>query len=156
MDYPTHTHTQNKSGSIGCDVGQKCGPTPQPLQVLLVARGHLLHFAIPYTCNTHTCIQAGLPVFQQAMCVCALSAPGVSNKERQPFLFNNLPCFVIDRLYNPVQCTQNSHMSHIFVTINIYTMHIWPWSIWLSAKRCTCKGLCTSVENKTLLKTVFI
>ena len=124
MDYPTHTHTQNKSGSIGCDVGQKCGPAPQPLQVLLVARGHLLHFAIPYTCNTHTCIQAGLPVFQQAMCVCALSAPGVSNKERQPFLFNNLPCFVIDRLYNPVQCTQNSHMSHIFVTINIYTMHI--------------------------------
>ena len=28
--------------------------------------------------------------------------------------------------------------------------------IWLSAKRCACKGLCTSVENKTLLKTVFI
>ena len=28
--------------------------------------------------------------------------------------------------------------------------------IWLCAKRCTCKGLCTSVENKTLLKTVFI
>jgi len=27
---------------------------------------------------------------------------------------------------------------------------------WLSAKRCTYKGLCTSVENKTLLKTVFI
>ena len=27
--------------------------------------------------------------------------------------------------------------------------------IWLSAKR-LCKGLCTSVENKTLLKTVFI
>ena len=26
----------------------------------------------------------------------------------------------------------------------------------LSAKRCACKGLCTSVENKTLLKTVFI
>ena len=25
-----------------------------------------------------------------------------------------------------------------------------------SAKRCACKGLCTSVENKTLLKTVFI
>ena len=30
------------------------------------------------------------------------------------------------------------------------------WYIWLSAKRCACKGLCTSVENKTLLKTVFI
>ena len=29
-------------------------------------------------------------------------------------------------------------------------------AIWLSAKRCACKGLCTSVENKTLLKTVFI
>ena len=28
--------------------------------------------------------------------------------------------------------------------------------IWLSAKRCTCKGLCTSAENKTLLKTVLI
>ena len=28
--------------------------------------------------------------------------------------------------------------------------------IWLSAKRCACKGLCTSIENKTLLKTVFI
>ena len=27
---------------------------------------------------------------------------------------------------------------------------------WLSAKKCTCKGLCTSFENKTLLKTVFI
>ena len=26
--------------------------------------------------------------------------------------------------------------------------------IWLSAKRCACKGLCTSVENKTLFKTV--
>ena len=28
--------------------------------------------------------------------------------------------------------------------------------MWLSAKRCACKGLCTSVENKTFLKTVFI
>ena len=29
-------------------------------------------------------------------------------------------------------------------------------TIWLCAKRCACKGLCTSVENKTLLKTVFV
>ena len=32
----------------------------------------------------------------------------------------------------------------------------WAIAIWLSAKRCACKGLCTSVEYKTLLKTVFI
>ena len=37
---------------------------------------------------------------------------------------------------------------HVTIYIYIY--------IWLSAKRCACKGLCTSVENKTLLKTVFI
>jgi len=36
------------------------------------------------------------------------------------------------------------------------TGHAWLKYIWLSAKRCPCKGLCTSVENKTLLKTVFI
>ena len=38
-----------------------------------------------------------------------------------------------------------------------YSLHfIYIYIIWLSAKICTCKGLCTSVENKTLLKTVFI
>ena len=35
-------------------------------------------------------------------------------------------------------------------------MEILNFYIWLSAKRCACKGLCTSVENKTLFKTVFI
>ena len=34
--------------------------------------------------------------------------------------------------------------------------HYFDTCMWLGAKRCTCKGLCTSVENKTLLKTVFI
>ena len=38
----------------------------------------------------------------------------------------------------------------------LYCVTIHSSSMWLSAKRCTCKGLCTSVENKTLLKTVFI
>ena len=46
-----------------------------------------------------------------------------------------------------------------------FFLHLWcprivlrclAWCIWLSAKRCAFKGLCTSVENKTLLKTVFI
>ena len=36
-----------------------------------------------------------------------------------------------------------------------YSLHfIYIYIIWLSAKICTCKGLCTSVENKTLVKTV--
>ena len=39
-----------------------------------------------------------------------------------------------------------------FITV----LYIVATCIWLSAKRCACKGLCTSVENKTLLKTVFI
>ena len=42
----------------------------------------------------------------------------------------------------------NMHTVWSFLHTNIY--------IWLRAKRCACKGLCTSVENKTLLKTVFI
>ena len=44
------------------------------------------------------------------------------------------------------------------VTNSIPTQHYITslLNIWLSAKRCACKGLCTSVENKTLLKTVFI
>ena len=39
---------------------------------------------------------------------------------------------------------------------NLFLVYCISVCIWLSVKRCTCKGLCTSVENKTLLKTVFI
>ena len=45
------------------------------------------------------------------------------------------------------------------VCVRAHLLHNYAWTlvnIWLSAKRCACKGLCTSAENKTLLKTVFI
>ena len=42
------------------------------------------------------------------------------------------------------------------VWATILVVYVYMKHIWLCAKRCACKGLCTSAENKTLLKTVFI
>ena len=56
-------------------------------------------------------------------------------------------------LYIAASHTEHVHyFSCVFVVV-IYKLPIHKKN---SAKRCACKGLCTSVENKTLLKTVFI
>ena len=61
-------------------------------------------------------------------------------------------------LWSPVLCRLYRSLSD--VTINGGPLHVYTCKnityTWLSAKRCACQGLCTSVENKTLLKTVFI
>ena len=56
-------------------------------------------------------------------------------------------CGTVCHYWGPGMHNQNGK------SVGVYCSDIY---IWLSAKRCACKGLCTSVENKTLLKTVFI
>ena len=65
------------------------------------------------------------------------------------------------KLYNPVNMPDPIWKHYGYDQLDNYSQHaatarIGLDRIWLSAKRCACKGLCTLVENKTLLKTVFI
>ena len=58
--------------------------------------------------------------------------------------------------HRPATITKYYYYSVILLLVCMLQRLLYILYIWLSAKRCACKGLCTSIENKTLLKTVFI
>ena len=71
----------------------------------------------------------------------------------------------INAKLNQLKCFYTLNKSNFslwfFFSVFIFTYYIFVCAcvhvyMWFSAKRCACKELCTSVENKTLLKTVFI
>ena len=85
------------------------------------------------------------------VCVCLCSRALISTmvKTMNQELHLSVIMYITSYWLKSCQCSVCSHQySFISADKVLY--------IWLSAKRCACKGLCTSVENKTLLKTVFI